>query len=163
MPISGVTTNYTGRKKDISIFFGPRPLDSATQKMSIKFGKPSAFIAGVQKVIQRYAIAMLTKLGSQENYLDFGTSFLTNLQNSSSVVSKNDVEHFFNYANISVLDNFRQYQADNKDFPLDEQIDTATLINYLVGTDSVSFNIQIVTQAGETIEFVLPVPDQTQT
>jgi len=66
MPISSTTTNYSGRKKDIHIFQGVDP--SKVSDINPSFGKISNYCAGVQKLVQRYAICLLTELGSQENY-----------------------------------------------------------------------------------------------
>lgn len=157
MPISGTTTDYTGRKRDVCILH-PTDLTGKRAVSPINFGSPSSFCAGVQKLIQRYMVAFLTVAGSQRDYPTFGTAFVSSLNGGTYNPSVNDVTHIFNFANYIVVTSFRNYQAQNPSDPLDEQIDTATLNSASVSGDIATFDILMTTRAGTTITFVMPLP-----
>lgn len=158
MAISGTTTDYTGRKKDLNIFQGL----NAPNKSSIilGFGEVSNFCAGIQKLVQRYAITLLTELGSQEAFPDFGSTLMTRLHNSALNLNIIDVTGLFNLANARVIRQFRQYQSANpSEFP-DEELNTTYLQGVSVNGDQVGLRIKILSMAGEVVEYVVPLPDK---
>jgi hypothetical protein len=159
MPISGITTDYSGRKKDISIAFRIDPSNINRQIVDLRFGKVSSFVAGIQKLIQRYMITFLTILGTQPNYPQYGTDILKILQQGNTI-SKNDLVHLFNFANLKVMTLFKAYQSSNPSEPSDEQISTAVLQDIQTGADFVYFDVKIFTLAGDEVNFLLPIPDQ---
>lgn len=157
MPITSVSSNYSGRLKDLCIADGIKGNTDKVQPMSLTFGKLSSYCAGVQKLVQRYAIMLMTKLGSQKDYPDFGTDFITNL-NSGRNVSGQDFSYTFNFASWDVIKEMKTYQVANPEMPLDEQINTATLENYNVVKDAVQLNVRLTTMAGTNIQFIMPLP-----
>ena len=153
--ITSVTTDYTGRQKDINIFGYKNPNTQTISTASLSFGRVSSYCAGVQKLLQRYTIALLTKLGSQTTYPDFGTDFTSSLESSQT---SQDLQHALVFANALVISEFRQYQAVNSGLPLDEQIQTVT-INALTYTQGVLYlNLSILTLAGDAVQYILPLP-----
>ncbi len=158
MAVSSVTTDYSGRQKDVFIFHGINPYSPDRLTVTPKFGKVSGFCAGVQKLVQRYAISLLTQTGSQEDFPDFGSSLLTEAANGHRGISIEDIRHIFNFANAKVVVAFREYQAENPDLPLDEQLDYAILENVEVSGDYLSLDIRISTLSGDSVPVVLPLP-----
>ena len=159
MPITGTSTDYTGRKKDISILQGVNPAQLTTVAPS--FGKISQYCAGIQKLIQRYAICLLTEIGSQANNPTFGTNLISTLLSSSSKINQADVYHIFNFANANVIQSFRDYQRKNAGLPTDEQIDTTKLIGISVKADTISLNIQVFPITGTPVVFLIPLPSSS--
>jgi len=157
MPITNDTVDYSNRTVDILILGGVDGLIPGVQVDSLTFGKPSQQVTGVQKLIQRYAISLLTILGSQTNYPDFGTSFLSSLQ-SGQQVTKVSGTHIFNFANIAVISEFRDYQIANPGIPLDEQINGASLLSLTASGGNINFTVSITTKAGTSLSFVVPLP-----
>lgn len=157
MPIRSVTTNYTGRKKDISILQNPDALISGAQTVLPSFGNLGRFCAGVQKTIQRYAVILLTNLTSQEYYPDFGTSFLATI-NSYTVIDALRARQLFVLASYAAVGAMQDYQNGDTTIPADERIVSATLIDIVVSRDSVSFSVSIKTEAGDVVDFLLPLP-----
>lgn len=156
MSISYTTTNYSGRKRDLNIFGRVDPYNTNPQRITLGFGKVSSYCAGVQKLVQRYAIMFLTEIGSQTMYPTFGTGFLTSLGGSNRI-PKDELVHYFNFANLKVLSELQVYQQTNSD-PYDEQISTATLNSMVMTGDSLLFSVTIVTKTGETVPFIIPLP-----
>ena len=149
MAITGTTTNYTGRLKDILILGVIDPLETDAQPCSLSFGKPSRFCAGIQKLCQRYLITLLTETNSQVSYSDFGTSLLTQLRKRNNSLSSTDFEHLFNVSNLVALNLLREFQSQNPDLPLDEQISTAKMNDFYIEKDTVYIKIELSTKQEE--------------
>lgn len=156
MPVSGTSTDYSARKKDIHIFQGVDVSKSAV--ITPSFGKISNYCAGIQKLVQRYAISLLTELGSQPAFTDFGSTLITNLKNRNLRYNRADVFHLFNFANVKVIKSFKEYQRVTDGIPPDEQLNTAILKDVLVTGDSVSLQVQIYPVQAGAVTFLLPIP-----
>lgn len=163
MPISSTSQNYTGRLVDVSLLnFSQNQtveeLTSDTKSVSISFKPVSRYCSGIQKLIQRYTVYLLTELGSQSEDPDFGTLFITQLKNRQNNVSQIDVEHFFNVANLKIMNAFKEYQKENVDIPDDEILNSASLNSFEVNGDSVYIKIQLVVLSGDNTTFLVPLP-----
>lgn len=156
MAITGSTTNYSGRKVDLHIFQGVNP--NKLSPVTPSFGKISNFCSGIQKLIQRFAIALMTDLGSQPNYPDFGTKLMSTLNNRNMLFNKADLYPIFNFAAYKVVSEFRDYQAKNYDIPDDEKLNTAYLSDIIISNDSIAFKVTIIPVSGDTTEFLIPLP-----
>lgn len=142
--ITGTTIDYTGRTKDLFISQGIDPLSSSIQSVTYSFGTISSFIAGVQKLVQRYAIALINN----------------GLLNNIRAASANNLQvatHIFNFASYAVVSSFQAYALANPGAPNDETIASATLTDISSGNGSLSLTVQLVTNAGSSVVFVLPL------
>jgi hypothetical protein len=159
MPVNSIISDYTGRKKDLSILQHPDATLTGPQTVKPAFGAPSRFCAGIQKLIQKYAIILLTNIESQPNYPEFGTRFIANLSTNNSI-DRILARQIFAIANATAIRTLQNYQIKNKNIPSDERMDSATLRNIVVDPriGSVSFDIAITSDAGETVDFLLPLP-----
>jgi hypothetical protein len=160
MPIGRIITDYTGRARDLNISLAGAVPTEAPEPMSLAFGKVSSFVAGVAKLVQRYTVLLLTPQGSQPGYPDFGTGLPARLM-SANLTTVGDLTHAFNFANAWVVSTIRTEQARAVERPLDEQLDTAVLEGITVRGSSLELRINIFTLAGETYDFLLPIPVQT--
>jgi len=152
------STDYTARKRDISILDYP-DLEAVDGEIVMpRFGKTSRFCSGTQKLIQRYAILMLTNVGSQENYPTFGSNFLWPLLAGISPSSKLEAVQIFALANYAAVTAIKNYQIENDDIPLDEQLDHTELVDLVVQGDSAAFSVKLTTLAGNLTNFLLPLP-----
>jgi hypothetical protein len=158
MPILKETSDYTGRKKDISILQYPNTEVIDGVEVLPRFGKPSRFCAGVQKLIQRYMILMLTNINSQDYYPDFATDFLWPLQAGIGPTDNIAARQIFTLADYAAVNIIKNYQIDNPDLPLDEQLDFTTLRNISLYGSFVSFDVKLTTLAGEAVDFLVPLP-----
>ena len=157
MAIVNKTIDYTGRKLDISVFQSTFDLGVALP-VTIAFGSPSKFCAGIQKLVQRYAILLMTDLGSQSFYPDSGVNFLGVLQSGVNPVDKIAVSQLFTLASYNVLSKLKTYQNANPTIPEDEQISNATLVNLVLSGGTVSFDVKITSMAGDSANLLLPLP-----
>lgn len=156
--IASTSTNYTGRKKDISVMHSPDATIAGPQNITVSFGKNGQYCAGLQKIIQKYAIILLTDTDSQLNYPTFGTDFLKKLQGGFSPVDKLKASQIFNLASYSAVNSLKTYQASRDDIPDDERIVSATLRNISLYNGSAAFDVDIATEAGSSMNFLIPLP-----
>lgn len=158
MAVSKTTTDYTGRRKDISIFQYPDTLQIGSQDIAPTFGKNPRFCAGAQKLIQKYAIVLLTNISSQSEYPDFGTNFLYRIQ--AGIAPKDTLlasQIFYAASHIAVAA-LQQYQINNPAIPLDERIASAELVSVSLLGGYVAFAVRITTATGDTVPFIIPLP-----
>lgn len=155
MPIDSITTDYTGRTIDIHIFQGVNPKGEATVNPS--FGKISNYCTGIQKLIQRYTISLLSTIGSQVNFPNFGTNLLNTLNNGNYQLNIADLGHIFNFASAKVINELKQYQRTNT-VPDDEALDTAILNSVSYSNNTVYFTVQIYPVQQPSVNFILPLP-----
>jgi hypothetical protein len=158
MPIRNSTTSYVGRKKDISVLQNPDGLIADPQEIALKFGERARFCAGIQKLIQRYAILLLTNIGSQKYYPDFGTDLIYKLQAGISTVDLIGATQLFNLANFEAVNTLLNYQIEDTFSPPDERISSATLSDINIISSSIYFSVTITTEALSSISFVVPLP-----
>jgi hypothetical protein len=156
--IVSTTTNYTGRKKDISVMHSPDATVYGAQNITIGFGKRGQYCAGLQKTIQKYAIVLLTNVASQEAYPAFGTDFLSTLQGGISPVDTLQAAQIFNLASYDAVNLLKTYQATREDIPEDERIVSATLSSISLNAGVAAFDVSVVTEAGSTVNFLIPLP-----
>lgn len=140
-----ISTDYSGRLKDIYVSGPLNPLSSAAQNVSYSFGKTSKFIAGVQKLIQRYLISLIN----------------SGLVEKLQAISGNNIyiaKKLFLMHNSSVVDSFRNYQNSNPSTFLDEQLDTVQLTSITSTGTIINISLQLNTKAGTNVTFLLPLP-----
>lgn len=158
MPIARQISDYTGRKKDISILQYPNVAAIDGAEVLPTFGKTSRFCAGVQKLVQRYMILMLTNINSQDYYPTFATDFLYPLQAGIGPTDNIAARQIFTLANYAAVNIIKNYQIDNPDIPLDEQLDFTTLRNISLYGSFISFDVKLTTLAGDAVDFLVPLP-----
>lgn len=158
MAITNTTTNYVGRLRDVNIAYKIDPTVFVPQPVDLRFGEVSTYVAGIQKLVNRYIIALFTNLGSQPNFPDFGAEFMSKLY-GHNMVNVSEARHIFNFASWKVVNDFQAYQKQNPGLPLDEQINTAVLQSIDTTEDGVSFRVKILSLAGENVEFLVPLPE----
>ncbi|NBQ69087.1 MAG: hypothetical protein EBU46_09750 [Nitrosomonadaceae bacterium] len=154
--IRDLNKNYAGRTVDVCISGKLEPQTNGVQPLGLTFGRVSTKCAGVQKLLQRYTIMLLTAKGSQKDNPNFGTDLIPILL-GGNLIDVGHLVHTFNLASWSVVKTLRDYQSKHPEQPADEQINTALLVDYKVQGSTVLFNVKIQTQAGDIIDFVLPV------
>jgi hypothetical protein len=158
MAIASTTSDYTGRKKDISVLQYPNAILIGPQSVQLEFGKHPRFCSGVQKLVQKYAVILLTNLNSQPNYTDFGTSLLYTLKAGISPVDTLRASQLFRLASYITVNTLKAYQTEHDDIPLDERITNATLTDVSLYGGSAAFSVTIATEAGSSLNYLIPLP-----
>jgi hypothetical protein len=158
MAIATQTTDYSGRTRDVSILQYPNSASVDAQEVFPRFGVPSRFCAGPQKLIQRYMILLLTNIGSQEFFPGDGCPFLWTLQAGISPVDNITATQIFTQANYKTVLTLKNYQVNHPNDPLDEQLASANLLGISLQGGYASFDVKLTTLAGSTVNFLVPLP-----
>lgn len=144
MAISTTSIDYTGRTLDMYICTSPNLITSVSPKVFYSFGQPTRYIAGVQKLIQRYVVGLMNS-GFPEEII---ASSSDNIQKAS---------HVFNLYSWDVINEFRVYQSTQTGQPTDEQLQTVQLDSVTVVGQTVNFSATLRTVAGDVVQFILPL------
>ena len=160
MPVQNTVKDYAGRQIDIEL------LQTITKpqgvvKMNIStIASPPKVVAGIQKALQRYTLLFLSAYGDIAYAPLQGTQFGMAL-NKGAIYDRTSVQTNFAAANNLVL---RQLQTDDNlaatfgAIPDDERIVAVQLTDFNVdyATATVLLIVQVTTQAGTTVDYVLP-------
>lgn len=142
---------------DLYIAGSLNPESAAKQVVTPGFGTMSKFCAGIEKLIQRFMITFLTAKGSQPNFPDFGSDF-SNYVRVGRNITPDKLAHRINFALADTILQLRVTQAESTTIPLDEQLRDARMVELLVSGDTVKVKIQIYSNAGDSIQFLMPLP-----
>jgi hypothetical protein len=137
---------------DILIFQGVKAIGE--QQVDLSLGNPGYFATGIQKAAQSFAKLFLTELGSMPNDPTAGTSFLSDLR-SGTIRDELTLQASYQSAVVDVLN----YMSENEDLDLpdDEALEEANLLSWDMRPGFLSITVQIVTAAGESRTYVVPV------
>jgi hypothetical protein len=158
MAITSISSDYTGRAKDISILQYPDAALIDAQEVLPQFGNNARFCTGIQKILQKYAIILLTNITSQPDYPAFGTDFFYTLQGGISPVDRVMASQIFTLASFAAVSELRKYQTNHPELPDDEKIVRAELLDLDLYGGYVGFSVKVVTAAGDDVNFVIPLP-----
>jgi hypothetical protein len=160
MGVQNVTTDYTDRQIDLELLQTIlAPVGS--KRMTISTVKtPPKVVTGVQKAVQRYALLFLTSQGDSVYAPAQGTQFREALT-VGAISNRNSVQRYFTTANLAVMQQLKVEDEQQDIFgrlPDDERIVAVQLLNFDVdyATSTVLLVVQITTQAGEVVDYVLP-------
>ena len=146
-----ISTDYTGRQVDLSIFPGNTianlPANSGFTAIDSKA------IAGPLALAQAVSVALLTPLGHYKSDPLFGSTLIQGLQ-ERKIEYPTDILHNFALAAVDVIQYFDQQRPD---VPDDEKIATLVLDSYNVSGTTIELSISMTTQAGPSLTFLLPV------
>lgn len=121
-------------------------------------------VAGIEKVVQRYAHIFLTNLGSIKLAKETGNTLLSNIA-AGKINTQSYATHLAALANSNAVSSMK-LDDDNTDMfgslPDDERISSASLKNVELKYDSLSggrihVHVAITTAAGNSFEFIVPV------
>lgn len=125
-----------------------------------KDGSGPRIVAGMEKVVQRYAKLFLTNVGSVKFDEAVGGTVYSDVRNGR-VPSRNYLSFICTVANNSAVREMKRDDADGAFGPQpdDEAIESATVD--IVDVDETAFTVKIhstlVTRAGSAYNFVIPV------
>lgn len=149
--ITGTSTNYSGRRVDISLF--PTILQPLVP-VDMEISSSPRSIAGPSKAAQGFLRCLLVAEGEIAGDKNAGTNFFTRMTNSS-IRYPSDIEHAFLIESSKAVDYWNQNSAGLR--PLDEQIHKVSLVDLEIGFQGVSISIELVTRGGDKVTFLLPV------
>jgi hypothetical protein len=154
------TTDYSGRQVDIELLQSiSKPV--IIEQVSIStVTKPAKIVAGIEKLVQRYANLILSVIGDTHFDVNNGAE-LMKLILGNQIQNQGRLQNAFASSNVQVI---RQLQIDDEQEevygtqPDDEKIDRAELLDSSVdyATSTIYLRIQLYTLAGDEVVFVVP-------
>jgi hypothetical protein len=153
-----VVTDYTGRFVDLLIFEGVKPADEQRIRLGLSGNDGGKIVAGIQKLVQSYALLFLTERGSIGVNPTQGAEFIAGMR-QSRIQDEADVLSEFTLANELVRQQLA-LTANAQDLPDDETFDSATLENFSLDHESstIRLSVKVISLAGTSRDIILPVP-----
>lgn len=152
------STSYANRQVDVELLQSIKTPD-ISQRVSISNVRSAPkFVAGLEKMAQRYTSLLLAYRGSTHFDTSEGTDFLGRLlggfQNMGSLQSE------FALANSEVMAQLKKEDV-NPDYgaiPDDERITNAVLVDTVLdtGTATALLRVQLTSVAGDSAVFIIP-------
>jgi hypothetical protein len=153
--LSGTVQQYQGRTVDYLAFDGAKPTgDTQLTQSLIQPGQTGALTTGIQKLVQRFLLELLTEAGSLDYQTNRGCFFITQIR-AGMITTSSALFTAFNNAEVDVRNNMRN--EDSFDDPDDERLQRASLISATLSGDTAFLNIRVLSVAGESREVIYPL------
>ena len=148
-------TDYVGRTVDIAAYKGWEVGGRTQVEQALVLpGQSGELIAGIEKLVQRFAIELLTEEASLTYLPSRGSIFMTNARQGYWRTS-GDVQASFTLALLSVTNNLQA--EESLDDPDDERFSSAELVSISLFGDEVTMSVKIVSLAGTAFTALLPL------
>lgn len=153
--LSAGVKDYAGRTVDYLAFDDAKATGNTllTQTL-VKAGQSGALITGIEKLVQRFLVELLTEQGSLDYLPGRGTFFMTALR-AGVVRTSQDLFSAFSSAEVDIRNNLRQ-EEDITD-PADERYGSAELISASLFGDTATLSIRVLSVAGESRNVIYPL------
>lgn len=151
MAIFHKLSKYPDRSFDFVVMHGAAKTGSAMVDFSlIKDG--GAVCTGLQKLIQRYVLCLMTDLGSMTFNSRRGCSFMRNIMQAND---EEEVTTAFQFARMDVAQQLRNEETD--DMPDSEKYASSELIDVSFFGDTLSIAITLQSVSGDSSDIILPI------
>ena len=146
---------YVGRTVDVLLFDPPDVIGNSPSAQALALPQQGgALIAGVEKLVQRFLLELLTEQGSMQYLPLRGCSFMTDARHGLWR-NPGDVLASFSAACLTVKQNLMDDELESD--PLDERFAAAELLNVSVTPSLVSLRIRLSSLAGENRTVLFPL------
>ena len=155
------TTNYANRQVDIEFLQTIRtPNGVVPVQLSFTLGA-SRIVTGIQKLVQRYTLLLLTRLGDVHFDTSQGSTLITDLMYNGLTRNAGSLQIAVAFANASVFSQMRLEDSRTDiygDIPDDERLQSAAMTDFSVdfSTGTLYLTIQLISVAGNSYVYVLP-------
>jgi len=148
--------DYIGRTVDYLAFDDAEPSgDTLLTQTLVKGGQSGALITGIEKLVQRFLLELLTEQGSLEYQPTRGTFFMTALRHGI-VRTSGDLFSEFSAAEATLRDSLR-LEEDFVSDPRDERYAGAELISASLFGDTATLSIRVSSVSGESRTVIYPL------
>jgi len=154
------SVNYSGRQVDIEMLQSiARPVEIERVTISSVTDTPK-IVAGVQKLVQRYALLLLSTVETIHFDEEQGASLISSLL-GGIVQNRGRLQNIFGLANNRVRQQLNKDDLQTEVFgtvPDDERLKSAILLDFDVDTANslVYLRVKLITVAGTSLEFIVP-------
>jgi len=148
--------SYIDRTVDYLAFDNAKVSGDALLTQSlVQDGQSGALITGIEKLVQRFLLELLTEQGSLDYQPTRGTFFMTSLRHGI-VLTSGDLFSEFSAAELDVKENLK-LEEDFLTDPEDERYAGAVLVSASLFGDTATLNIQVSSMAGESRTVIYPL------
>ena len=148
-------SDYKNRTVDIAAFKGwELGKSTKVEQKLVLAGRSGEMIAGIEKLVQRFTIELLTELGSLTYLPARGSTFMLDAR-AGIWQTAGDVQASFAAAILTVADNLIKEESVND--PSDERFAAAILDSVSLLGDSVTLHVQVTSSAGASFTALLPI------
>lgn len=153
--LSASVKTYVGRTVDLLAFDGAKASGEAKLiPVLVLPGQSGALITGIEKLVQRFLIELLTERGSLEYQPSRGTFFLTRIR-AGIVRTSQDLFSEFTIAEVELRNNLILEESTTD--PDDERYQESRLLSALLFGDQANLSIQVTSRAGESRTVIYPL------
>lgn len=153
--LSASVQDYVGRTIDLLAFDGAKASGEAKLIPALVLpGQSGALITGIQKLVQRFLLELLTERGSLEYQPTRGTFFLTRIR-AGIVRTSQDLFSEFTIAEVELKNSLMLEESDTD--PSDERYLEARLLSASLFGDQATLNIQVTSRAGVSRTVIYPL------
>jgi hypothetical protein len=154
--LSGTLAQYEGRTVDFLAFEDMKASgDTQLTQALVLPGQAGALITGIEKLVQRFLLELLTERGSLHYDLQRGTFFITKIR-AGMVNTSQSLFAVFNAAELE-LRNTLKMEEDKLNEPADECYKQATLLAASLLGDFATLSIQVQSMAEESRTVIYPL------
>lgn len=149
------TSDYAGRTVDVAAYKGWAPnKNTKVEQVLVGPGDGGQLIAGIEKLLQRFAIELLTEKGTLLYLPLRGCSFMTSAR-TGYWRTGDDVRSSFNLAMLEVTENLQVEETETD--PPDERFASAELLAVSLLGDTATMSVNVISQAGTAFTALLPL------
>lgn len=148
--------DYLGRVYDLAMLSGAKPSGEAALSQELAApGNPGMICTGIQKVVQKFLLELLTEQGSQPYRPRRGTSFMIAMR-QGRVTTEFELRQAFSAASLMAQLTLRsEEQADDPD---EERLTEVRLEGVSLAGGYASLTMRLTTVAGTARRVILPIP-----
>ncbi len=147
---------FPGRKADLLAFHTNTPFILSEVKQSL-FNDTTGFACvGPQKLAQQVTLRLFTKLDGKKYETSEGCQLVTEIV-SMSIHTVADARRAFEQSRIDIMDRFADDVDTDPSIPADEQLYDLQWISGSLQGDSLNLSLRVITQAGNSFQFTMPV------
>lgn len=136
---------------DLHIMQGVAP--KGDQMITLAFGLQPAAAAGVQKLVARLVLWLLTRKGSDLVDPNYGSTLMSQIYGDNAVQARINVSQALSDAV------YQWRRAEAGGLPADEQLVAIRLLSLVASAGVLVLRIKIVTRAGDEVQAVLPLSE----
>lgn len=154
--LTGTTAQYTGRTVDLLLFDGATATREAELTPAlVQPGQSGALIAGVEKLVQRFLLELLTEIGSLHYDPTRGTTFISQIR-AGTVQTSQDLFMAFSSSEL-ILRNSLRLEEDSETDPADERYQSSELLSATLSGDRAQLSFRLISLAGTARTVLYPL------
>lgn len=149
--------DYSGRTVDLLLLKTVMAVPVVNKRVGIDVSDDPMIVTGVEKMVQRFAIAFINAIGSTKFMPDHGTNLVPRVA-AGMVYDMATLEMEAASANMLAIGQIISADED-EETPDDERLVSSEItgLEYLRGEERVKISVRLTTAAGKSYVYIIPV------